>query len=383
MEDAFNDTVQNGTAVDFNPILTVNGSEDGNNTVFEEKLPIWVIFFYFGFVAFGGLLDLCLIFGLLRSKKRGIILIIIQLLFVDILTIILLVPEILLLHSETWIFPSNFCPPFLGGEILINSLSIYLIICLNFHVISIWNLHFHEASQGKNPLTSCNGDDSNECLVKKNETPTTSRNLTIDYRRKKTDVSIIFPCLLIWSVCLSLSVPQYTLATTLKVKLDGFNVTLCTVINTQYGDLLQHLLLSFKAIIPLGLLTLSFLLLIFKLYKSKTASSLSNAKNVLSTQRLIILCIMLTLTCFLTFLPRNVPYVMHTLAKNKTINDVESFKIPPLHNFYISEYEAILLAMLHYSSVPLRTLVCMVFLPTLSKFFQRRIFVCFKKEEQT
>lgn len=298
---------------------------------------------------------------------------ILQIAIVDLLTTFVIVLELLSLQKNAWTFPPDLCPLYSGSEILFNSLAIYLLLCLNFHVISVWNLYSHQISKGnKNPLTSCNDDESNECLVKKNDTPTSSRSLTIDYRRKKNDVAVIFPSLLVWFICLSLSIPEYTLSSTIKLKNLTYNSTICVVIDTHYSQLLQNLLLIFKIIVPFPLMLSSFFLLLYKFYQSRSASN-TLSKNLEKIKRIILVCIMLTATYFTISLPRSILYVMHTRSQEAFNNTLDSFKSPPLYNIYISNYESIFVSMLHYSGVLIRTIIYIRFLPTFWVSISRKI----------
>lgn len=299
---------------------------------------------------------------------------ILQIAVVDLLTTFVVVLELLALQRNSWTFPSDLCPLYSGSEILFNSLTIYLLICINFHVISVWNLYAHQMRKGnKNPLTSCDDDESNECLVKKNDTPTSSRSLTIDYRRKKNDVAVIFPSLLVWFICLSLSIPEYTLSSTIKVKNMTYNSTICIVIDTHYGQLLQNLLLIFKIVVPFPLIFSSFFLLLYKLYQSRIANN-ALSKNLDSIKKIVLLCIVLSATYFAITLPRSILYVLHIKSHEVSNNNIDSFKSPPLYNMYISNYEAIFLSMLHYSGILLRSIIYIRFVPTVWKLVSQTIF---------
>lgn len=307
---------------------------------------------------------------------------ILQIAAVDLLTTFVIVLELLSLQKDSWTFSTDLCPLYSGSEILLNSLTVYLLICLNFHVISVWNLYVHQISKGnKNPLTSCDDDESNECLVKKNETPTSSRSLTIDYRRKKNDVAVIFPSLLVWFICLSLSIPEYTLSSTIKVKNIAYNSTICIVIDTHYGQLLQNLLFIFRVLIPVPLIFSSFFLLLYKLYQSRITNT-TLCKNLERIKKLVLLCVVLSATYFVISLPRNILYVLHIKLQEVPGNSIDSFKSPPLYNPYVTSYQSVLLSMLHYSGVVLRTIIYMRFLPTFWKVINRKFFKKLKEDNK-
>lgn len=104
-------------------------------------------------------IDICIILS-------GILSIILQLAFIDTITIYVAVTEIWNTNRHNWVFSHSMCSLFSGTEVLTNTLTSYLLICLNFHIISLWNLHAYESQKSsKNPLTSYNDNDSDVCLV--------------------------------------------------------------------------------------------------------------------------------------------------------------------------------------------------------------------------
>ncbi|KAJ8933167.1 hypothetical protein NQ314_014174 [Rhamnusium bicolor] len=187
----------NGTYEEF--LLTENATNVSLSEVFGETdyfVPQWIIYSYFVFIALGSAVNLIHCLALVRCRRNGTLSLVMQLSAVDFLSPYVAVVEILTLSKQMWSFSPENCPFFSGVEILINSLALWFIICLNFHVISLWNLHKNEIeNKNKNPLTSCQ-DESSECLVTKKENA--NRTLNIDYRKRKNDISVIIPTILIW-----------------------------------------------------------------------------------------------------------------------------------------------------------------------------------------
>ncbi|EFA04255.2 hypothetical protein TcasGA2_TC014545 [Tribolium castaneum] len=291
------------------PVLVFdNFTSSYNGTISQEQAQEWIVAAYFALQACGGVLNVLHILALIRSRRNGILSLILQISFADLAAQYVGATEILTLRHQSWYLSPEFCPFFKGTEVLVNTLTIYLIICFNFHVISLWNLHeTHGKKSNKNPLTSCDKDDSNECLVTKQENA--NRLVTIDYSKRKDDVSIVFPVIFVWIVSLSLSVPNFTLASTLKLKQ---NYTLCAVIDSYYGQVLQHSLVIFKIALPVLLLFLSLVILTIKL----TQTSTSDIENVLTKQmceirKLLIFGIILTIGYFLTTFQRQFLHFIH------------------------------------------------------------------------
>lgn len=282
------------------------------------------------------------------------------------------VAEISSLYTQDWKLHTNLCPVFLGTEVLINVLTVYMHIILNFHAISTWNMQKNVEMNNKNPLTS-DVDESNECLVW-SETPVTNRTLNIDYRHKRTSVSIIVPSMLVWFSCLSLSIPEYTLSTTVEYHM---NQTLCTIVDLHYTQLLQFLLIAFRGIIPLPLLLLTFIIVIFKLCNNTSLSNVkknSSAKKFNELRKLLLLSIVLSLLYVVTSFQRSVIHFLHIISQQFGKTTLEKFKMPPLDNFIITHYTNMFLSMLHYSSVVLRPVLCIITMPSIIATFRNCIF---------
>ena len=275
----------------------------------------------------------------------------------DILAIYVAWLEVWSTIQHTWPFTSTLCPLYRGSEILVNSLTIYLLVCLNFHVISIWNMHMYETNKSNKCSLSYAEDDSNECLVKKNDT-VSSRTLTIDYRRKKDDIPVIFPSLLIWFICLSLSVPEYILSTTVVSNVQ--NSTICTIIDVNYIEVIQNLLLVFREAIPLPLFIFSLIILIRKYVQTRKISN-DDLKNI---RVLIIFCVSLACLYVVTSFAKHIFYILHVTTVKMIGNDLESFKIPPLYNAFVSPTVMKWISILQYSWIPFKSFIFLFLIST-------------------
>nr|XP_023025796.1 uncharacterized protein LOC111513809 [Leptinotarsa decemlineata] len=357
----------------------LNESSVNDSDIFQEPGPIledWVINLYFGFICLGCIADLFYILALMRCKRNGTLSLVLQISTIDAFTPFVAATEILTTNNKTWIFSQDLCPLYNGTEILINSLTLWLIICFNFHVISLWNMYRHDSiKKNKNPLTSC-GDDSDECLVTKRENA--NRVLNIDYRRRKNDVSVIIPTIMVWFFCVSLSIPNFTLSSTLRMKR---KYTICAIIDNFYGHILQVLLLVFRVLLPIPLLLFSLIISAIKL----TRTSLKDIDTILTSdfvkiRGLLIFCIALSILYLTTSFQRNVFHFMHINSHSFSDNTSEIFKVPPLYNNQLSTSNNISLTMLHYSCNTFRALLCFFLLPKFRDLVKSKIFVCCKTE---
>ncbi|XP_017785094.1 PREDICTED: uncharacterized protein LOC108568485 [Nicrophorus vespilloides] len=321
-----------------------------------------ILLTYLGNVAFGALMNSLAFLAILRNKKRnGTLSVILQISAADVASTCVCFLEIWSLRSDTWRFPSELCPMFSGFEVLLNTLTLYLIITLNFHTISLCNLKVERKT--RNPLTSC--ESSNECLVRDSRNTSESR---------KQEVSVIIPCVLVWFICISLSIPQFTLSSVMTLK---GNYSICTVADAYYNVILQESLMLFRVFIPLCLLAISTLLVAWKSYEFSRKNTFQNifmkkADNVLYY---LIFCLFLNSTYILTSVQRLALTSMHTL--NSASGDVlDTYKMPPLFNNVV-DYWNIWSTMLHYSGTFFRFIIYVLLLPKFKALFCNKILMCF------
>lgn len=298
---------------------------------------------------------------------------------IDFISIFVALPEIWTIYNQNWRLNTVFCQLFLGSEALVNVIIVYFHILLNLHAISTWNLQNELTNNNKNPLTSRISDlvltdESNECLIwlssELNSAPTPSNRtlINIDYRHKQTSVSIIIPCILIWFCCLSISIPEYTLSTTIDYKK---NISLCTIIDLQYTFLLRFLLIFFRDILPVPILIITFIISVYKLcYNGKSLFNLkknTSAKKFADLRKLLILSIILSLIYFVGSFQRSVIQFLHIVLQktNPHNNNLDTFKIPPLDNFLLSKNCNLFLAMFHYTAIVVRPIMFIIFLPSI------------------
>lgn len=309
--------------------------------------------------------------NILKMWILGTTYLILQFAAVDILSTWVAASEIWSLFSHNWQLNSIICPLFLGTEVLVNVIIVYLHILLNFHAISAWNMQQNTSVSVKNPLTS-DIVESNECLVwAENSVP--NRIINIDYRHKKTSVSIIVPCILIWFSCLSLSIPEYTLSTTVEYHT---NKTLCTIVDLHYTQLLQMLLVFFRDLLPVPLLVLTFIIAIFKICNNTSLSIVkknSSAKKFKDLKKLLKLGISLSLFYILTSFQRSSIQFLHIISPDVSIT-LEKFKMPPLDNFVITQFTNLFLSMLHYFGIIIRPILFIVMIPSVISTFRNRVF---------
>uniref|UniRef100_A0AAR5Q878 G-protein coupled receptors family 1 profile domain-containing protein n=1 Tax=Dendroctonus ponderosae TaxID=77166 RepID=A0AAR5Q878_DENPD len=319
----------------------------------------WIMYTYLSVLFLGSCVNLLECVALLRSKKNGLLCIVFQIALADLLLFFIALLELLNSYHQSWRFSSQSCMIYKGTEMLTNTSITYLLICLNFHIVTFWNLYNVElVKNNRNPLTSFN-DSSSECLVTRNE----NRIVNIDYQKRKNDVPVILPVIFLWILCLSISMPTYVLSSTVQVR----GKTLCILAN-NYGAILQSLLLVFSTTLPCFLLIVSMLILIYKLFRT----SGKDIDRVLTKQfeeirNLLIFGIVFTIFYII------ISYQRHVLNMFST---VRQFFVSEM--YYIN-FPNVYLTMMHYSGVSFRGLLCYLALPSVREAVRKHIFFCTNK----
>uniref|UniRef100_A0A182U8V1 G-protein coupled receptors family 1 profile domain-containing protein n=1 Tax=Anopheles melas TaxID=34690 RepID=A0A182U8V1_9DIPT len=166
-------------------------------------------------VATGIVLNLVLVKGIIGAKSNGALLFVLQIALIDVLTLLTSNWELYYYIRRTWIFSKLHCTLYSGLESFTSMAVVYLIIGLNFHSISSYNL---AVELSKNALATPDAESATESLTEENnyEVATDSisqkRSLTIDYRYKKRRISVRLPILLVWFIAASESLPLFLFA---------------------------------------------------------------------------------------------------------------------------------------------------------------------------
>uniref|UniRef100_A0A182PM96 G-protein coupled receptors family 1 profile domain-containing protein n=1 Tax=Anopheles epiroticus TaxID=199890 RepID=A0A182PM96_9DIPT len=196
--------------------------EDAISNKTRHELPLpdlteLVILYAFNtvIVAAGIVLNLVLVKGIVGAKASGALLFVLQIAFIDVLTLLTSNWELYYSIRRTWIFSYVHCTLYSGFESFTSVAIVYFIIGLNFHSISSYNLAVDLA---KHALAIPEVESATESLTEENnyEVATDSisqkRSLTIDYRYKKRRISVRLPILLVWFIAASESLPLFLFA---------------------------------------------------------------------------------------------------------------------------------------------------------------------------
>ncbi|XP_025834865.1 uncharacterized protein LOC108740003 isoform X2 [Agrilus planipennis] len=305
---------------------------------------------------------------------------VLQLAGIDVITTYVAVMEIWALNHHSWCFSENICPIFLGSEILFNTLILYLTICINFHVISKSNLHEFEMQNSiKNPLTANNDDDddSSKSLIGRTSNQKSYRNITINYQNKKSSISVIFPSVLLWFICLSISIPEFSLSSAVKLK---NHFTMCTVVDIYFNKLMQHLLVVFRILIPLPLLLLLMITVAAMYLRSKKVDD-DTGKNILdkkteNIKSILVFSFILSAIGVISSFPRQFISVMHLMNQKFENDNIVGFKMVPLENVFTSYLIITIIGIIYYSAGTFRGILYVVMLPEMKNVLRYKITFC-------
>ncbi|XP_055599715.1 uncharacterized protein LOC129748933 [Uranotaenia lowii] len=290
MYEVFGGSDNNGSAEEFDgaqlhePTVAIDGSEEFDFNVVSKIIgsvrgPMgdFILYGYIGFiVGCGILLNLILIKGILQAKYSGALYFVLQIAVLDIGSLLLSIWELFYIILQQWIFESEYCTFYIGFESFTNIAVVYFIIGLNFHSISTYNLA-QQISVANDELTGSYNPDSETssdymATIEENnyevatENIIQKRSLTIDYRPRKTNISVMWPVLMIWFIAASESLPLFLFSDVISTD-DG--VKFCTVlINDRTNHyIIQWLVISIRILLPTLTLVITTGMIIFKFYQ--------------------------------------------------------------------------------------------------------------------
>lgn len=202
--------------------------------------------------------------------------------------------------------------------------------------------------------------------------------MTIDYRKRKHDVSVALPTALVWFTGLSLSVPEFVLSSTLKF---GKRLVLCTIIDVYYGKLLQILLVVFRVVIPVPLFLLLTSILAIRLCQSaKSQKDVDLTKKEYKIESVLLFAVVLSLTHISSSFQRDFFYLLHVVKQAYDGESSSAFLTPPLHNLYLSKHANTYLSMLNYIAGTTRPFLYLFLLPKFKALVKSKI--CMSKQNK-
>lgn len=281
----------------------------------------------------------------------------------DIIALTIGAIEIIYMNYRKWILPFELCPIYLGMESFCSTATIYLIIALNLHAISTYNLAVKTIQrEEKLQKDQQPEDDAYEVAINVQE----QRTITIDYSKRKNSISVILPVLFIWFLAASVSIPLFVFGSVLPSE---ENPKICGILNfDQNNNLLMQLLVFIVRIgIPTVCLLSTSICVIVKLFlkssKIRPCGLEENVSSILWTAIII----------SITFIVFSMQHIYGSLLFEVISKPFMHYKYPEFNKMIL-----IIFCMVHYALSAIRP----IFYCLLEKNLLNHIlFGCFKKKK--
>lgn len=288
--------------------------------------------------------------------------IIIQLVLADIILIGTSIgPEIWSYNARTWIFGRNCCIAYRGLSIFASTASLYLVTTIALHTLATANLE-EKATVLKNKRNDRDDDEeirsSRHSLVASSDTSTPPRTMNVDYRPADTRVPVTPPCVFVWVLSASLSIPEFTLATTVRHDRD---VVACTLVDTSHRVNMHSMVAFFNFFLPALILSSVCILILYKL-KSKKIIKLEGSETIPALKLSLWLVLVYGIFC----VPRSLFYVYGLL---KFSADTKMDSGYDGDNFLMIK---LVFSAMRLVETVLRPILCISVIPRLRKLFTFR-----------
>lgn len=267
-------------------------------------------------------------------------------------------PELWSNNARTWIFGRPGCIAYRGLSIFTSTASLYLTITIALHTVSTANLE--QKATILRPRRSDGDDDeeirsSRHSLVASSDTSTPPRTMNVDYRLVDTKVPVAPPSIFVWVLAVSLSIPEFALATTVRHEHD---IIACTLVDSSHRINMHSMIALFNLFLPALILTSAGALIVCQL-KSKKLSKLEGSETVSALK--LSLCLILVYLVFCA--PRSIFYIYGLYS----LQDVNKIDIG-YENDTILMINLVFSAM-YLAAALLRPILCISLLPRLRKVF--------------
>lgn len=259
--------------------------------------------------------------------------------------------------------PSELCSVYLGIESFISTATVYLIVALNFHTISTYNLaiktihreeKFNEeqgrssiyspsANLSADPPHSVLPDDDYEVAINHHQQ---LRSLTIDYSQRKNSISVMLPVIFIWFLSASVSIPLFVFGNVIQGVRSS---NICGIINFDADNtqLMQLLVMIVRIAWPTLLMAVTSVCVVLKLYLAKSKIRPCGLEEDVTN--------ILRLTAVIS-----ASYLLFSMQRVYGSLLFEMISARPFMNYKYPEFDKIVgvvLCMLHYAASALRPIV--------------------------
>lgn len=259
--------------------------------------------------------------------------------------------------------PPEMCSVYLGIESFISTATVYLIVAINLHTISTYNLaiktirreeKFNEeqgrssiysssASASADPSQSVLPNDDYEVAINHHQQ---LRSLTIDYSQRKNGISVMLPVIFIWFLSASVSIPLFVFGTILP-GMRSSNICGIVSFDADNTQLMQLLMMIVRIAWPTLLLAVTSVCVVLKLYLAKTKIRPCGLEEDVTK--------ILRLTAVIS-----VSYLLFSMQRVYGSLLFEMISTRPFMHYKYPEFDqivGIVFCMIHYSASALRPIV--------------------------
>lgn len=291
----------------------------------------------------------------------GLFSIILQLAITDIAVSASISPEIWSYNMRNWMLGSSGCIAYRGLNVFATTASTYLVATLALHTLATSNLEEKELLRRNRRSDQDEGNElgsSRHSLVAGSDSSTPPRTMNLDYRVSVISISIMQPTLFVWILSLSLSVPDFALATTML--LDG--TVICTIVDSSQRLHLYTILALLNLVLPVLLLCATFALVVNKLKSTSRTYQIDRCESIATLK----LSLCLILVYFILSVPRSTLTACNiyftSFAVNETVYESVQYN-------YKSSSIGLALSSAYLGSILVRPLFCIVLLPSIKRAF--------------
>ncbi|XP_050670696.1 5-hydroxytryptamine receptor 1B-like [Leptidea sinapis] len=321
----------------------------------EPVLPPLVLAVFIACIAGAGFFANCVLFAaVLRRATNGIYSIIAQLTVIDSLLLCVSIAfELWSYNNRTWTFGRASCIAFRGTSVLSSTASLYLVATIALHTLATINLQEKVTAQRLKRISSDEEETRSSHSLVEHEASSQPRTVLVDYRTVDT-VSVVPPSVFVWILSASLSIPEFTLSTTLRL---DHNTIVCTLVDTDHRvDILYSMLALFNFYLPTLLMSATGIIL-FRKFKSYRPALIEHVES----KQALKLSLYLIVSYFVLCAPRSIFYV-YGFYSISSIDDRDSVR----HNETLVRI-SLVVSSLYLVAIFIRPLLCFTFLPRMRK----------------
>lgn len=220
-------------------------------------------------------------------------------------------PELWSYNGRSWPFGQPSCIAYRGLNVFASTVSSYLVATIALHSLATINVEERAAKRKKRNAQDEDEEirSSRHSLVTSSDSSTPPRTMNLDYRLTDRRISVAQPSVFVWVLAISLSVPEYILATT--VHQDG-NIVLCTIVDNSQRLHMYSILTVLNLFLPLFIMSIAAVLVIIKLKIKKVLSQIECFESVAALKLSLWLIVIYIVLCT----PRSFVSAYHIYSKS-------------------------------------------------------------------